>query len=312
MSLVLKNRKYTKILAIILAIFLSIIIVILAIIPPMLMRSIVNTHMEVETYSPDDYGIEAKELTLETEDSLSLAAWEVEKKNPKGIVILLSGIQNPSVTAFWGYSKMLQDNGYSSLLIEMRSHGASEGEKVWLGTTEYLDVLAGVEHIKSQEEYQNTPIIVWGTSMGGVTAINAIGEIADIDGIISGSAYSSWPDVFSDNMVNMGLPPFLAAAEKPFVSLYMGLQLGFDKLTMNPLNQIGKLDGRPALLMHSTEDSQVPYKSFERLIKNAPDNITTFIREGDQHFICFEEYFENPIEDKEFSGAVLDFLASNF
>lgn len=312
MNLEQKNRNYKKILAIILVVFLSIIIVILAIIPPMLMRNIVNTHINVETYSPDDYGIEAKELTLETEDSLSIAAWEVDAENPKGIVILLSGIQNPSVTAFWGYSKMLQDNGYSSLLIEMRSHGASEGEKVWLGTTEYLDVLAGVKYIKSQENYQDTPIIVWGTSMGGVTAINAIGEIADIDGIISASAYSSWQDVFSDNMVNMGLPRFIATVEKPFVSLYMGLQLGFDKLKMNPHNQIGKLAGRPALLMHSTEDSQVPYKSFERLIENAPSNIDTFVREGDQHFICYEDYFENPIEDKEFSRTILEFLATNF
>ena len=276
------------------------------------MRNIVNTHMDVEIYSPEDYGITAKELTLETEDSLSIASWEVKVDNPKAVVILLSGIQSPSVTAFWGYSKMLQDKGFASLLIEMRAHGESEGEKVWLGTTEYLDVLAGVEYIKSQESYQDIPIIVWGTSMGGVVAINAIGESRDIDGVISGSAYSSWPDVFSDNLVNMGMPRFIGTIEKPFVSLYMGLQFGFGKLTMNPLNQIEKLAGRPALLMHSIEDSQVPFASFERLTENAPKNIETFVREGDQHFICYEKYFEDPIADTEFSGAILTFLESNF
>lgn len=308
-----KKASLKKIIIIIVSLIFVIIIGIFAAIPPMIMSSMVNSHMDVEVIAANEYGIEAEPLKLTTEDELSIASWKVEAENPKAIVILLSGIQNPSVTAFWGYSKMLMDHGYSSLLIEMRAHGDSEGDRVSLGMDEYLDVKAGVEYIKSDARYENVPIIVWGTSMGGTTAINSIGEIGEIDGLISCSAYSSWQDVFCDNMVNMGMPRFVAEMEKPFVTLYLGFAYGFSKLTINPLSEIQKLNGRPAFIAHSKEDSQVPYASFERIIEKAKgQNVQEFVREGDEHFIIYEEYFEDPIEDKEFSTAVLEFLDSNF
>ena len=67
--------------------------------------------------------------------------------------------------------------------------------------------------------------------------------------------------------------------------------------------------------MHSTKDSQVPYPSFERLQKQAEKyniNTSTFVRDGDEHFICYEEYFDNPLQDTEFSNSFLDFLNNNY
>jgi hypothetical protein len=308
-----KKSSFKKKLIIIFSIFtICIFLGTLALIPKLIMSDMVNSHMEVMVYNSEDYMLESDEMILTTADGLDIATWEVETENPKGVVILLSGIQNPSVTAFWGYSKMLQDNGYASLLIEMRAHGKSEGERVDLGMSEYLDVLAGVNYINQSEKYEDTPIIVWGTSMGGTTAINAIGEIPDIDGLISCSAFSSWQDVFGDNMLNMDMPSILVKMERPFVSLYMGLLYGFDKLHINPVNEIQKLGSRPALIMHSTEDSQVPYASFERIMEVAGDHVETFVREGDYHFICYDKYMEDPIKDEEFSSAVINFLNKNF
>lgn len=71
---------------------------------------------------------------------------------------------------------MMAENGYSSLLIEMRSHGRSEGDKIYIGTREYLDTKAGVEYIKGKPEYGDVPVIVFGVSMGGATAINSTGR----------------------------------------------------------------------------------------------------------------------------------------
>lgn len=312
----MKTKKKVSIKKIIIIISMIIFILIIGVfsaIPPIIMSKMVNSHMDVEVISPNVYGIDAESLKLITDDELDIAAWEVEVENPKAIVILLSGIQNPSVTAFWGYSKMLMDHGYSSLLIEMRAHGDSEGDRVSLGMDEYLDVKAGVEYIKSIKKNEKLPIIVWGTSMGGTTAINSIGEIPEIDGLISCSAYSSWPDVFCDNMVRMGMPRFIANIEKPFVSLYIGFAYGFDKLDINPLREIKKLNGRPAFIAHSKDDSQVPYASFERIMKKAKgQNIQEFVREGDEHFIIYDEYFDNPVEDREFSSAIINFLDTNF
>jgi len=309
-----KMSKMRRVMLVLLSVVVVVSVGMLAAIPPMVMGDMVNAHMDVEVLPSSDYGVNAETMRLTTDDALSLAAWEVKAENPKGIVILLSGIQNPSVTAFWGYAKMLGDNGYASLLIEMRAHGDSEGDRVCLGMEEYLDVKAGVDYIGNNSDYAGVPIIVWGTSMGASTAINAIGELDGIDGLISCSAFSSWQDVFCDSMVNMGMPSFVAAMEKPFVSLYLGLTYGFDKLDVNPLAEIVKLNGRPALLAHSTGDSQVPYQIFERLKEKVADqaNVQLFTREGDEHFICYEADFGNPTGDVAFSSTILKFLDENF
>lgn len=306
-------KKRTKILLTGLIILFCLVIVVLAAIPPLIINGMVNKHMNVEVYSPEDFGLsDVQALSLQTADGLAIASWLTEVESPKGIVILLSGIQNPSVTAFFGYGKMLSDNGYASLLIEMRAHGSSEGDRVALGMDEWQDVKAGVDYIKSQDALKEVPVIVWGTSMGGTTAINATGEIPEIDGLISCSAFSSWTDVFSDNMTNMGAPSFFPVIERPFVDLYLGFTYGFNKLKIVPTQEIHKLNGRPALIIHSTGDSQVPFSSFDRIMANAPETVETFVRQGDYHFICYDEYFDNPVQDQEFSAVILQFLKKHF
>ena len=65
--------------------------------------------------------------------------------------------------------------------------------------------------------------------------------------------------------------------------------------------------------MHSTEDSQVPFQSFDRIIKSAPEHVESWTREGDNHFILIDEYsFANPQVDKEYSEKILNFLNKNF
>jgi len=283
-----------------------------ALAPLQIMGEMTNRHCYFEIYEPELFRVNAEKISLKTADNLNLVAWNVEASKPKGTVIFVSGIYNPSVTYFFGHAKMMQDNGFSSLLIELRSHGESDGDKIGLGMLEYKDVEAGVNYIKSKKGYEDLPIIVFGVSMGGATAINSIGELSEIDGLISLSAYSSWTDVVCDNMVGIGIPKFISVLEKPFIWLYLGFDYGFDKLNINPKNEIKKLNGRPALLMHSTTDSQVPYESFERLKNATKDNIETFIREGNYHFIVYDDYGSEPWNDTEYANKIIDFLNTNF
>lgn len=283
-----------------------------AMIPVQVIGQMTNIHSEVNVYDSDMFGVKSNKIELNTEDNLKLVAWQVEADSPKGTIIFISGIHNPSVTYFFPHAQMMKDNGYSSLLIELRAHGESEGNKIGLGMHEYLDVKAGVEYLKTIDKYKDLPIIVFGVSMGGATVINSIGEINDIDGVISLSAYSNWADVFCDNMIQLGVPKFIANFEKPFVWFYLGFDYGFDKIGINPLNEIKKLNGRPALLMHSKDDSQVPYESYKRLIENVGDDVSSYVREGNYHFITYDGYSNKPWEDVEYSEAILGFLDENF
>ncbi|NLG24685.1 MAG: alpha/beta hydrolase [Clostridiales bacterium] len=305
----MKKRKWAKALGIALGALVALCAAVLAYIPFMQMDGYVRRHVDfAKVYEGPDFGAAAERLTLVTEDGLSLAAWRVDAKKPRAAVIFTSGIHSPSVTAFFGHAAMLQKAGYSSVLVEMRAHGESEGDLICLGTKEYMDVRAAVRHVQSMDP--ELPIVAYGLSMGAGAAINAIGETPEIDALVTLSAFSTWPDVFADNMALMGIPRFVCDLEKPFVRLYMGVRYGFDSLRVNPLNEIRKLNGRPALLMHSRGDTQVPFASFEKLAEAAP-GARTHVVDGDHHFIC-DDNFLNPEADEAYANAVLGFLNEHF
>ena len=310
-----KKRSTKKVLLISGSTILALILASLILMPSLIMPMFLGQRYEQEQYPPSDFSVDAERIELTTDDDITLAAWRTRADQPKGTVIILSGIQNPSVTAFFGYAKMLADNNWDSLLIEMRARGESGGEEIGFGMTEWRDVKAGVDYLLKDEGSKDLPIVTMGTSMGAGTSIIAAGELEDIDAVISVSAFSSWSDLFVDNMTMFGLPKFIGLLDLPFINTYLGFHFGFDALQYSPVNGIEKLGNRPILMMHSLGDTQVPYSEFEKLLSKAKEcniNVTTFIREGDEHFICYERFFKSPTDDSEFSTAIISFLDKNF
>lgn len=311
-----KKSKAKKAILIIAIALVVLLLAMLIAIPFAVMPMFLGQRYQQEQFASAQFGIESERVTLQTQDGLALAAWRTRAtEDAKGTVIILSGIQNPSVTAFFGYAKMLADEGWDSLLIEMRARSESEGEEIGFGMTEWMDVQAGVDFLDSDTDAKDLPIVAMGTSMGGGTVLIAAGQIPRIDAVIAISAFSSWSDLFVDNMSMFGMPRFLGIMDLPFINLYLGLHFGFGALQYSPINAMAQMDTRPVLMMHSTEDSQVPFSEYERLLEEADKHnvdITTFVREGDEHMMCYEEYFDDPAKDTAFSGAVLDFLDTYF
>jgi fermentation-respiration switch protein FrsA (DUF1100 family) len=313
----MNKQKTKKIVVIVSFAFIGLLLVTLILIPVFVMPMFLGQRYERKQFNSVDFGIESERVTITTDDSLALAAWRTRVLNDatKGTVIILSGIQNPSVTAFFGYAKMLSDNGWDTLLIEMRARSQSEGDEIGLGMKEWLDVKAGVDFLSFDENVKNLPIVAMGTSMGGGTVIIAAGELPRINAVISISAFSTFADLFVDNMSMFGMPKFLGILDIPFLNFYIGFHFGFDALKYSPINGIAKLGERSILMMHSTGDTQVPYSEFEKLLKAAESKgvqAATFIREGDFHFICYDEYFDDPALDTEFSQAIIHFLEDIF
>ena len=62
-------------------------------------------------------------------------------------------------------------------------------------------------------------------------------------------------------------------------------------------------------MMHSRQDSQVPYSCFEKLAAEASKytiDLDTMTVEGDEHFICKD--FTKPSADKEYMRQVMRFI----
>ena len=304
------KKKVIIILVILLVLGLGVLIAV----PYLTTGGMLNLRLDYEEIDAAEYGLEADEITLTTDDGLKLAAYLVEAESPKGVVVLVSGMHNPPVRSFYGYAKMFQDNGFSTLLVEMRSHGKSEGVGISMGMNEWLDVKVGAEYIDSLEAYEDLPIIAYGTSMGAGTVIIAGANVPEIDAVISASAFTKWSDLVANSMIDMGVPKWYIAIQKPFFDLNMGVRYGLSKMQYTPIKQIEKLD-KPILLMQSEGDTQVPYACFESLCEamqsnenSETSNLFIFTREGDYHMICKDAYFDFPTEDIEFSGASAEFL----
>jgi len=303
-------RKKKKIIIVVILGFVLLILGSLVTIPVLVMNSLANMHVNFEeVWTAEDFGIEAEHFFVTTDDKLKISAYEVSVENPKAIIICISGMHNPSATVYFGHARLFKENKYATILFDMRAHGESEGDMICLGYKEYLDTKAIVEHIKTDSVYKDIPVVVFGLSMGATTAINSIGEIPEIDGLISLSAFSSWEDVFYEFMASQS-PVFLAKMVKPFVPLVAFAKYRVNIWSIKPVKEIQKIGNRPALIIHSKADSEVPYSNFERIMHHAPSHVKTFVREGDKHFIT--ESFTEPEKDTEYSIKILDFLDSNF
>jgi uncharacterized protein len=254
-----------------------------------------------QVYEAEAFGLDPERVTLTTADGLALAAHWVHVAEPAAVVVFVSGTHGPSVTAFFGHAAMLAEAGYAALLVELRARGESEGERIGLAYDEVLDLQAGVVEVRSRPAYAGAPIIAHGLSLAGVTP--------EIAGVVSLSAFSSWSDVFIDAS---GLPGPIATVQRPFVELYLGLMYGFDRLDLVPRRQIERLGDRPALLVHSRGDSQVPFVSFERIVASAPDHVETWVRDGDAHLVVADGSFLRPWEDEAYASTVMGFLGRHF
>ncbi len=298
---------------------LCLISVVLIIVPPVAVYFITNGHIEYEldeshplqkVYSSSDFGLISNDRMLTTEDGYRVWASEVAVDNPKAVIIYLSGIQQPSVTYFYGHAKWLKKEGYASILLEVRGHGKSEGTRVSLGFEEVKDVQAVMDYIKMQQSYANIPVVIHGVSMGGAIAVNAFGQIPEIDGLIAMSAYSSFEEVVIETMKQYHVPGFIAAIEKPLFRLALGLAFGKESFELVPEKQVQNIGDRPALFIASAFDTEVIPANMERLLARAPQHSEGWLRVSEKtgHFIIENHNIEDVELDTEYCQRILAFL----
>ena len=259
-------------------------------------------------YEATDFDLEEKMIPIRTEDGYSLWASEIEAQNPKAVIIYLTGIRQPSITYFYPHAKWMKEEGYASVLLEVRGHGQSQGDGVGLGYTEVSDVKAVVDYLLQDEKYQDVPIIVQGMSMGGAIAVNSFGQIPQIDGLIAMSTYSSFEDAVIDTLRRHGAPELLCKIERPLVKMALSFVFGREKVnTLNPIEQISNANGRPALFIASKNDKEVLAKNLDRFKSVYPEG-QYWLRNSWEHFIVKDCDFLNVTEDKEYCNRILQFL----
>lgn len=277
--------------------------------PLVVINLLSNRHVNYNrVFTSAEAGLPASDtLWLKSEDGYRIHSIELKPEGtPKGVVICLTGIENPSVTYFYGHARLFRELGLVTLMPEVRGHGLSDGSRICLAYRESADVKAVSDYVKSS--YGDIPLIVMGLSMGASIAINSIGSNDDIDALVSISAFSSVEDLISSYIGNVISKPLAWPFRWPS-ALYCSLKFGVNAFRESPLASISQLKGRPALMMHSRQDSQVPFVCFERLsaaAEKATDRLVQYVVDGDEHFVSAS--FGVPEDDKPYYDCLKAFL----
>lgn len=72
---------------------------------------------------------------------------------------------------------MLRDLGCEVLLLELRSHGASEKRPLGFGSTESQDVLAAVAFLRKRSGHDRDPVMLYGVSLGAAAVLMAAPKV---------------------------------------------------------------------------------------------------------------------------------------
>ena len=159
---------------------------------------------------------------------------------------------------------MLDDLGYSTVMIDLQAHGESPGKQITVGYLEKHDVRAAVEF--ARHKHPNEPIGVLGISLGGAAALLA--SPLDIDAIVVESVYTNI-NVAIHNRVAAKLGP-LASVPSALLILQLEPRLGISPSLLRPIEHVSKVDC-PIFIISGAADLHTTAAETEAMFSAARD-----------------------------------------
>jgi uncharacterized protein len=159
-------------------------------------------------------------------------------------------------------------SGYGVLMLDLRGHGESEGERTTLGYQEVRDVRGALSWLEEQG-FEPGVVVLHGWSMGGATVLRAAPGMG-VAAVVEESGYADLPLLLRDRLPERsGLPSFF----NPGIFLMAKVFLDFDPWAVKPGEAAAKLAEKsvPLLIIHSTDDEVVPFENAEMLAASYPD-----------------------------------------
>ena len=207
--------------------------------------------------TPGDYGRSYRTVFLDTKDGVRVSSWFIRADSPVMCSVVLAHGLFRSRRELLRRSAWLADRGCHALVLDLRRHGESGGERTSLGYFEALDVLAGARFLR--REFPENRLYLLGVSMGGAAAARAGAADPDnVDGVVLDSTFESVPAVV-DRYARLlfRLPPF-PAGDLTLVGL--GVAAGFQPrdLDIRQLSAHLGAHGVPVLVIAGDADRRAP------------------------------------------------------
>lgn len=209
-------------------------------------------------------------IYLKTKDNLTLEAWYIKADNAIGTVCLFHG-HGGTKSGVFKESETFKEMGFSTLLLDFRAHGNSEGNTTTIGFDESEDVKLAYDYIKTKGEKN---IVLWGISMGASTITKSIYDYQlKPQKVILEMPFGTIEDAVEGRLKLMGLPPQPIAT---LLTFWGGAEHGFWAFGMKPQEFVKNISC-PVLLQWGKNDPRVTKSEEDILFSNIPGPNKKFV-----------------------------------
>lgn len=229
------------------------------------------------TGTPGDMGLAYQDVSFTTEDGLKISGWYIPGRRAEGIIVVHGVDANKQGMLPIGVT--LAEAGYHVLLIDLRGHGASEGEQLSYGYREALDVQAAVAYLLELPEVERVGAL--GFSLGGAVVSRAAAGEERLSAIIIESTFSSLSDAVESSFSQYtGWPKWPFA---PILTKSIEWKLGLAMDQVDSARDLAAMPPRPILIIHGSSDDLFSVEHAYRLYEAAQPPKDLWIIEGLGH-----------------------------
>ena len=250
--------------------------------------------------TPVGEGLSAENIAAETEPGLWLRGWHVDAKQipARGTIVLLHGHASCK-EAELGLAKLFAAHGYHCLLYDARAHGESGGTYSTFGFYERRDLSRFLDEAERRFGPLG-PVAVFGNSMGGAVALQAMADEPRIRCGIVESPFASLREIVRDYMEHFSGIPYFFLSD---LALARAEQIAhFSADAVNPEAAARRIR-QPVLLTHGTNDHWIAFRYGERIARqlNAPGDVWHPVPGADHDDLW-------KVGGEEYKQLILDFL----
>ena len=224
-------------------------------------------------------------------EDLKIECWEIPVQNSKGDVILFHGYSS-NKSALLDKSKIFNELGYSTLLVDYRGSRGSKGRTTTIGFKEAQEVKLAFEYLNLKGKEN---IYLHGNSLGAVAIMKAVNEY-DIypSGIVIECPFGSLYQTVCARFNNLNVPSFPMAG---LLTFWGGIQHGFWGFGHSPI-AYAKSINCPSLLMYGEKDLKVSKNETLSIYKNLKGNkqLVLFPEAGHENYLLqYEQKWKDEI-----------------
>lgn len=284
------NKKIGKIILIVVGTILLLLIVAALLLFKPICMSIYNDNFDKRftTYEPMAWSIEdfdgllRDKYTFESDKGQLLTGYKYfrEGVEPKGLVVIAHGFGGGGHRSYMSIADYFASNGYWVFAYDATGNDESEGDAVGGLPQGIIDLDYALRFVKSNPDFAELPIVLWGHSWGGYSVGSVLKLHPDVKAAVVVAGFNESLDMLEaegrnivGNIITLALPIFEKYEKKTFG----------DYASMSILDSLEATEV-PVLFVHSEDDEMIPIEiSFDRYYEQYAENDRfTFIRYEDR------------------------------